>query len=175
MRAIKTADRFLTSICLAYRIFTFREFKPIHKGKTAILHLCFGTEKNRRLGSKKARSIRAFRRRRLLSPHYGPSVEIRTQGLLNPIQARYQTSPHPEMSRLSGVPLSDFDIIPHHIPKCKSFLQKTFHFLRSYRRKRYCRPFHVFCSDVKTHCHSGTASRSGRKQSPAPSASTFVI
>ena len=41
-------------------------------GKTAILHLCFGTEKNRRLGSKKARYIRAFRRRHLfLSPHYG--------------------------------------------------------------------------------------------------------
>ena len=31
-----------------------------------------------------------------LPPHYGPSVEIRTQGLLNPIQARYQTSPHPD-------------------------------------------------------------------------------
>ena len=28
---------------------------------------------------------------------YGPSVEIRTRGLLNPIQARYQTSPHPDM------------------------------------------------------------------------------
>lgn len=27
----------------------------------------------------------------------GPSVEIRTQGLLNPIQARYQTSPHPDL------------------------------------------------------------------------------
>ena len=27
---------------------------------------------------------------------FGPSVEIRTQGLLNPIQARYQTSPHPD-------------------------------------------------------------------------------
>ena len=26
-----------------------------------------------------------------------PSVEIRTQGLLNPIQARYQTSPHPDL------------------------------------------------------------------------------
>ena len=28
---------------------------------------------------------------------YGPSVEIRTRGLLNPIQARYQTSPHPDI------------------------------------------------------------------------------
>ena len=28
---------------------------------------------------------------------FGPSVEIRTQGLLNPIQARYQTSPHPDI------------------------------------------------------------------------------
>ena len=27
----------------------------------------------------------------------GPSVEIRTRGLLNPIQARYQTSPHPDI------------------------------------------------------------------------------
>ena len=29
--------------------------------------------------------------------NFGPSVEIRTRGLLNPIQARYQTSPHPDM------------------------------------------------------------------------------
>ena len=48
-----------------YLIFTFREFKSIHKGKTAILHLRFGTEKNRRLDSKKARYNRAFRRRHL--------------------------------------------------------------------------------------------------------------
>ena len=31
---------------------------------------------------------------------FGPSAEIRTQGLLNPIQARYQTSPHPEITAL---------------------------------------------------------------------------
>ena len=30
-------------------------------------------------------------------PFFGPSVEIRTRGLLNPIQARYQTSPHPDL------------------------------------------------------------------------------
>ena len=29
---------------------------------------------------------------------FGPSDWIRTSGLLNPIQARYQTSPHPEIS-----------------------------------------------------------------------------
>ena len=52
-----------------YRIFTFREFKSIHKGKTAILHLRFGTEKNRRLGSKKARYNRAFRKRHLFCLH----------------------------------------------------------------------------------------------------------
>ena len=52
-----------------YLIFTFREFKSIHKWITAILHLCFGTEKNRRLGSKKARYIRAFRRRHLFCLH----------------------------------------------------------------------------------------------------------
>ena len=69
LRIIKKADRFLISICLAYRILNFQEFKSIHKGKTAILHLCFGTEKNRRLGSKKARYIRAFRRRHLFCLH----------------------------------------------------------------------------------------------------------
>ena len=35
----------------------------------AILHLCFGTEKNRRLGSKKARYNRAFRKRHLFCLH----------------------------------------------------------------------------------------------------------
>ena len=52
-----------------YLIFAFWEFKSIHKGKMAILHLCFGTEENRRLGSKKARYIRAFRRRHLFCLH----------------------------------------------------------------------------------------------------------
>ena len=33
----------------------------------------------------------------------GPSAEIRTQGLLNPIQARYQTSPHPVIFAAQGV------------------------------------------------------------------------
>ena len=55
-----------------YRIFTFREFKSIHKGKTAILHLCFSTEKNRRLGSKKSPIYSGFSQETsFLSPHYG--------------------------------------------------------------------------------------------------------
>ena len=33
----------------------------------------------------------------LKTDRFGPSVEIRTRGLLNPIQARYQTSPHPDI------------------------------------------------------------------------------
>ena len=33
---------------------------------------------------------------------FGPSVEIRTRGLLNPIQARYQTSPHPDFACVSS-------------------------------------------------------------------------
>ena len=33
---------------------------------------------------------------------FGPSVEIRTRGLLNPIQARYQTSPHPDILAVSN-------------------------------------------------------------------------
>ncbi len=55
-------------------VFSFREFESCHKGKTAILHLCFGTEKNRRLGSKKARQNRAFSwETSILSPQYGGS------------------------------------------------------------------------------------------------------
>ena len=34
---------------------------------------------------------------------FGPSVEIRTRGLLNPIQARYQTSPHPDLAAQATV------------------------------------------------------------------------
>ena len=56
------------TVCPA-RVITWRiqlcGFESIRKGKTAILHLCFGTVKNRRLGSKKTRYIRAFRRRLL--------------------------------------------------------------------------------------------------------------
>ncbi len=46
---------------------------------------------------KKAETVKLF----LL---FGPSVEIRTRGLLNPIQARYQTSPHPDMLAFSSTP-----------------------------------------------------------------------
>ena len=65
LRAIKRQIDFcfLSALRIGYSV--VREFKSCRKGKTAILHLCFGTEKNRRLGSKKARYIRAFRRRHL--------------------------------------------------------------------------------------------------------------
>ena len=47
--------------------------------------------------------------------YFGPSVEIRTRGLLNPIQARYQTSPHPDAS--CDCP----DILAHPVRKCKHY------------------------------------------------------
>ncbi len=48
----------------------------------------------------------------------GPSAEIRTQGLLNPIQARYQTSPHPGQA----VRLADSGVILPWIRRnCKPF------------------------------------------------------
>ena len=37
---------------------------------------------------------------KLLNTKNGPSDWNRTSGLLNPIQARYQTSPHPEINQL---------------------------------------------------------------------------
>ena len=39
----------------------------------------------------------------LLSWSFGPSGESRTHGLLNPIQARYQTAPHPEIISAENV------------------------------------------------------------------------
>ncbi len=48
---------------------------------------------------------------------FGPSVEIRTRGLLNPIQARYQTSPHPDIFDCQG-------IIHHFLSDVKWFLKK---------------------------------------------------
>ena len=50
----------------------------------------------------------------------GPSDWIRTSGLLNPIQARYQTSPHPDMSYL----VASLSMIAHFPQTCKPF----FHF-----------------------------------------------
>ncbi len=50
-------------------------------------------------------------------PLFGPSVEIRTRGLLNPIQARYQTSPHPDLLAALG----DSLILAHLAEKCKHY------------------------------------------------------
>ena len=52
----------------------------------------------------------------------GPSAEIRTQGLLNPIQARYQTSPHPEVFCWPSVSDS-LVIIAYLQEKCKPFFR----------------------------------------------------
>ena len=49
----------------------------------------------------------------------GPSDWIRTSGLLNPIQARYQTSPHPDKC-LSP---DSQDIVSYLSAKCKHFFQ----------------------------------------------------
>ena len=50
---------------------------------------------------------------------FGPSVEIRTRGLLNPIQARYQTSPHPEMLAAHD----SFNIVSHLAENCKHYFR----------------------------------------------------
>ena len=70
------------------------------------------------------------------SPVFGPSVEIRTRGLLNPIQARYQTSPHPDtLSRDS------FHIVSHHGEKCKHyfliFLKKQLYVINAQKLREY--------------------------------------
>ena len=61
---------------------------------------------------------------------YGPSDWIRTSGLLNPIQARYQTSPHPDLLSFS-LPLNDCDILTRIHQNVKPFFQ---HFSTKVRR-----------------------------------------
>ena len=47
-----------------------------------------------------SRALAKKERQVLVIPVFlGPSDWIRTSGLLNPIQARYQTSPHPDLLR----------------------------------------------------------------------------
>ena len=57
-------------------------------------------------------------------PLFGPSDWIRTSGLLNPIQARYQTSPHPDILLfLSGLAPSTW-LYYHRFLKYASFFFK---------------------------------------------------
>ena len=54
---------------------------------------------------------------------FGPSDRSRTCGLLNPIQARYQTALHPV----------GLIIIAQVFTKCKPFFEKTFNFFREFK------------------------------------------
>ena len=47
----------------------------------------------------------------------GPSDWIRTSGLLNPIQARYQTSPHPDIFFFTAVGVTQAAYIDYHRPQ----------------------------------------------------------
>ena len=57
---------------------------------------------------------------------FGPSVEIRTRGLLNPIQARYQTSPHPDIQLHASAPKYS-SILP---VNCQEEFPELFRFLQ---------------------------------------------
>ena len=52
------------------------------------------------MGSNREPILQNKKTQELLTPAFGPSDWIRTSGLLNPIQARYQTSPHPDIHLL---------------------------------------------------------------------------
>ena len=63
------------------------------------LQICFGAKDNSLCSNEELRLQKRLQKdlkSQRFQVFYGPSVEIRTQGLLNPIQARYQTSPHPD-------------------------------------------------------------------------------
>ena len=69
-----------------------------------------------KMGSKNPQSIVT----QWIAGFFGPSDWIRTSGLLNPIQARYQTSPHPDFA---VVPDSSY-ILPRPREKSKPFFKK---------------------------------------------------
>ena len=63
------------------------------------LQICFWSKDNSLCSNEELRLQKRLQKdlkSKRFQVFYGPSVEIRTQGLLNPIQARYQTSPHPD-------------------------------------------------------------------------------
>ena len=63
------------------------------------LQICFGSKDNSLCSNEELhlqKRLQKDLKSQRFQVFYGPSVEIRTQGLLNPIQARYQTSPHPD-------------------------------------------------------------------------------
>ena len=64
---------------------------------------------------------------------HGPSDWIRTSGLLNPIQARYQTSPHPDMSYL----VASLSMIAHFPQTCKPFFHFSGKFLSVVRGPQF--------------------------------------
>ena len=55
---------------------------------------------------------------------FGPSGESRTHGLLNPIQARYQTALHPDV--WPGVLTGDAVYYSASLDRCQLFFQRIF-------------------------------------------------
>ena len=114
-----------------------------------------------RKGRKAARNIRksrlSFENRHFL----GPSDWIRTSGLLNPIQARYQTSPHPDLL----ASLDCLDILAHLAEKCKHFFQKKSNILLRNEKFRYRHKSGRFLPDQVSF-----VGFSGKDKSPSESA-----
>ena len=71
---------------------------------------------NRITATKKATSLSA--------DGFGPSGESRTHGLLNPIQARYQTALHPDV--WPGVLTGDVIYYSASLDRCQLFFQRFF-------------------------------------------------
>ena len=70
---------------------------------------------------------------------FGPSGESRTHGLLNPIQARYQTALHPDVTLGDINNYSTFRFkVKHFLKKIKNFFFRSIDVCM-----RHCRPFSV--------------------------------
>ena len=78
-------------------------FELIHTVLFDLWHLQLDVENRAWKNAKKPCNCKAFSRASFLYTCYGPSDWIRTSGLLNPIQARYQTSPHPDFILLNYI------------------------------------------------------------------------
>ena len=77
--------------------------------------------------------------RNSVSGLFGPSYWIRTSGLLNPIQARYQTSPNPDISCAP----EDLHIITH-LPEMSRGILKNFQVFLQKEKDPKTRSFRIF-------------------------------
>ena len=130
----------LFSLCSEVRI------TPHHENGLLHLHLgwcsIFLSETAETLAAARVSGVASFS-----ATLVGPSDWIRTSGLLNPIQARYQTSPHPDIFFCFAVRVRQLGHITMPIGKCQPLSQNFFDFFKNiFSRPDSALFYHLLCS-----------------------------